>query len=218
MQKSKWQSGLHARLELRMLAFQRDDVFDLMRVLLFFELVGFLTDELLKRFECELVRAFTGLFFGMAKSRVKMLHFFSLVIGIFTRNGKRKRRDLSRALLGGPLVRSLFLNLPGRSAKVALHSAFFLLFHPLAEDIAILGVHLGQSAVSEALGIVHFRAPVGVALYHCIDAPLDVRRRPGLPSSEILFVFDLELADVFLKTAQVFVSRWHSVSGRLFRC
>src|SRR4029077_17369104 len=105
----------------------------------------------------------------------------------------------------GALASPLRLNLTSRGAEVALHRALFLLLHPFAEHFAKLRVHLSQIAVAEALAIVHVRAPVAVALERCVDAPLDVRGWTGLSPAEVLFVLDLQLADVSLKLAEIFV-------------
>src|SRR6267143_970857 len=81
---------------------------------------------------------------------------------------------------------------------------FLFFFHPLAENFAILRIHLSQIAVAEALGKIHLRAPVAVALHGDIDTPLEFRGRPLLPPAKILFVLDLQLADVLLQLVHVF--------------
>src|ERR1017187_4712316 len=101
----------------------------------------------------------------------------------------------------GALASPLRLNLASRGAEVALHGAFFFLFHPFAEHFTKLRVHLRHTAVPEALAIVHFRASVAISLERCIDTPLDIRGRTCLSSAEVLFVLDLQLADISLKLA-----------------
>src|SRR5882762_6418859 len=181
-------SRLNARLEPRVIALDGDDELDFARALLFLEVIGLLADELLKRFERKPARIFSRLLLRMAEGRIEVFHFLIFVVGVLA--GDRKRQWLRgvgrgfRGLLFFPHV----LNLARRRAKVPLHAAFFFLFHPLAEDFAILRIHLGQIAVAEALRKIHLRTPVAIALHRDIDAPLELRGRPLLPPAKILFV------------------------------
>jgi hypothetical protein len=190
-----------------MLALKRDDEFDLMRASMRFELFGLLADKILKDFEREPVIVLAGLLLRAAKCCEEFPDLLPLVIGIFAGNGKR---ELCRRFgwgSAGPSLLPLFLKLPGCGPEMTRHNAFFPLPHALTEDFPILCVHLDEVAVSEALGITHFRAPITVTLNNSFDSPLDIGRRPGFPSAKILFVLDLQLTNVLLQMAQVFVNR-----------
>src|SRR5258708_15219675 len=81
-------SRFHARLQPGVFALDADYEFDFVRTLLFLEIVGLFTDELLKRFEGQLGDIFSSLFLRMAKGCVEILHFFLFVVGIFAGNRK----------------------------------------------------------------------------------------------------------------------------------
>jgi len=87
---------------------------------------------------------------------------------------------------------------------MTLHGAFFLLFHPFAEHFPELRIHLSQIAIAEALAVIHLRAPVAIALEQVVNAPFEFRRRTLLAAAEVLFILDLQLADVFLKLIEIF--------------
>jgi len=92
-----------------------------------------------------------------------------------------------------------------------LDGAFFLLLGFLPENVFVLGVSLREVVEAESLVGLHVAAALVIALDEKIDAPLDFRRRALAATAEILVVFDLELANVLLDLAQIFVNGRHVV-------
>src|SRR5258708_22067619 len=79
-------SRFRARLQPRVLALDGHNELDFVGALLTLEIVGLLTDELLKRFSRELGGIFSCLFLRVAESRIEGFHFFLLVVGLFAGN------------------------------------------------------------------------------------------------------------------------------------
>src|SRR5262245_10233317 len=94
-----------------------------------------------------------------------------------------------------------------------LDGALFLLLRFLPENVFVLCVSLREVVEPEALVGLQFAAALVVALDKKINAPLDFGGRTLAPAAKILVVFDLELTDVFLDLAQIFVNGRHVVRG-----
>ena len=124
-----------------MIVFDSDDVLDFLRVLLFFELLGFLPDKFVEDVYGQGPGIFSDLRFRVAKRRVELLDFFLLVVGIFPGDGERELHGFRFFRFGAP-TSPLRLKLASRGAEMARQGAFFLLFQSFAEHFAILGVLL----------------------------------------------------------------------------
>jgi len=92
---------------------------------------------------------------------------------------------------------------------MSLDGSFFLLLRFLPENVFVLCIRLREVVEAEALVRFQFAAALVVALDEKINAPLDFGRRTFAAPPEILIVFDLELPDVFLDLAQIFVNGRH---------
>src|SRR6266436_1175557 len=138
---------------------------------------------------------------------VQLVDFLGLALRLGTRHAKRL------GLRGGHLCfffqarRFDFLR---RRAKVALDFSFLFQRNFLPENILVFRVGLRKIIEAEPLREFQFAAALGVALHQQINAPLDFRRRALPAASEILVVFNLELADVALELAQLLVNGRHA--------
>src|SRR6202030_851364 len=86
-----------------------------------------------------------------------------------------------------------------------LHRAFFFLLGPLAKNIFVLGVSLGEIVVAKSLAVLHIAGAFAVPFDHQFDAPLNLIGRTLTAAAEELIVFDLQLANVAFELTEFFV-------------
>src|SRR6202166_3743701 len=85
--------------------------------------------------------------------------------------------------------------------------AFFFLLQPLAKNVFIFCVGLREVVVTEALAKLQLTATLRIAHCHHFEPPFNFRGRPLSSSAKILFILDLQLANVALELVLLLVNR-----------
>src|SRR5882762_1043672 len=97
----------------------------------------------------------------------------------------------------------------GRRTEMPLYRSFFFLFYFFAKYVLVLCVGLVEIREAESLRRLQIAAAFRIFLHQLIDAPLNFRRWTLPASAEKLVVFDLQLSDVALDLAEIFVNGGH---------
>ncbi len=188
------------------------DIFDVAAFLLRLQFFCFLAHEFVEARARKIFRLFAGGLLGLQKRLVQLLDLLRFTLRLRAGNAKcpgLTRHGCSRVLFGFFFSAGRFDLLGGR-AEVPLDFPFLFLRRSLPEDICIFCVGLREVVETESLRELEVAAAFRIALHENIDAPFDLRRRTLPASPEILFVFDLELADVPFELAQLFVDGRHA--------
>src|ERR1700687_547506 len=192
-----------ASLELYLAARNLNDVLHFLRAFLLLEVIGLFAYKLLEVFARELIHFLArGLFRGNQRL-IQLVDFFILAIWLGASNAERSirccffLRRLGAMALGFDGSRS--------RAEMMLHVAFFTLLETLAENLLVLGVRLRKIVEAKSVSELQVAHPLGIALHHLVDTPLDFGRRTFPSPAKILVIFHLELADVPFELGHVFV-------------
>src|SRR6202030_199059 len=76
-----------------------------------------------------------------------------------------------------------------------------------AKNVFVFCVGLREVVVTETLAELQLPATLRIALGHHFEPPFNFRRRPLASSAKILFILNLQLADVFFELVQFLVNR-----------
>src|SRR5580692_2199265 len=86
-----------------------------------------------------------------------------------------------------------------------LNRSFLALLHPLMKNLTVFRIGLRQISISKALPVIHLRGAIAIPFDNLFDPPFDVAWRPLFATTEILLELNLELADIALEAAQIFI-------------
>jgi hypothetical protein len=99
-----------------------------------------------------------------------------------------------------------------------LDGSFLALLHPFMEDFTVFRIGLRQISISKALPVIHLRGAIAIPFDDLLDPPFDVAWRPLFATTEILLELNLELADITLEAAQIFICLVCRHGAKEIRC